>query len=100
MATRFGQTDAVALCHVAAPGDGRTPEVGGIRTGCGGARPRLLNKETRNAGEKPVPGFMGSLLNPKAAGSDVISRRPFSCLLLLLKFSEAQRQHRQHAQIK
>jgi hypothetical protein len=26
-----------------------------------------LNKETRNAGEKPVHGFMGSLLNPKAA---------------------------------
>jgi len=33
----------------------------------GGARPGLLNKETRNAGEKPVHGFMGSLLNPKAA---------------------------------
>jgi len=30
-------------------------------------RPGLLNKETRNAGEKPVHGFMGSLLNPKAA---------------------------------
>jgi len=28
-ATRFGQTDAGRLCHVAAPGDGRTPEVGG-----------------------------------------------------------------------
>jgi hypothetical protein len=26
----------------------------------------VLNKETRNAGEKPVHGFMGSLLNPKA----------------------------------
>jgi hypothetical protein len=26
-----------------------------------------LNKETRNAGEKPVHGFMGFLLNPKAA---------------------------------
>jgi len=25
----------------------------------------LLNKETRNAGEKPVHGFMDSLLNPK-----------------------------------
>jgi hypothetical protein len=24
-----------------------------------------LNKETRNAGEKPVHGFMGSLLKPK-----------------------------------
>jgi hypothetical protein len=24
-ATRFGQTDAGLLCHVAAPGDGRTP---------------------------------------------------------------------------
>jgi threonine/homoserine/homoserine lactone efflux protein len=24
------------------------------------------DKETRNAGEKPVHGFMGSLLNPKA----------------------------------
>jgi len=33
----------------------------------GGARPGLLNKETRNAGEKSVHGFMGSLLNPKAA---------------------------------
>ena len=31
------------------------------------ARPRLLNKETRNAGEKPVHRFMGSLLNPKTA---------------------------------
>ena len=28
-ATRFGQTDAGLLCHVAAPGDGRTPAVGG-----------------------------------------------------------------------
>jgi hypothetical protein len=28
-ATRFGQTDAGRLCHVAAPGDGRTPAVGG-----------------------------------------------------------------------
>jgi len=27
-ATRFSQTDASRLCHVAAPGDGRTPEVG------------------------------------------------------------------------
>jgi hypothetical protein len=25
-----------------------------------------LNKEAMNAGEKPVHGFMGSLLNPKA----------------------------------
>ena len=32
-----------------------------------GARPGLLNKETRNAGDKSVHGFMGSLLNPKAA---------------------------------
>jgi hypothetical protein len=32
-----------------------------------GARPGLLNKETRNAGEKSVHGFMGFLLNPKAA---------------------------------
>ncbi len=28
-ATRFGRTDAGPLCHVAAPGDGRTLEVGG-----------------------------------------------------------------------
>jgi len=28
-ATRFGQTDAGLLCHVAAPGDGRTPAAGG-----------------------------------------------------------------------
>jgi hypothetical protein len=27
-ATRFGQTDAGLFCHVAAPGDGRTPAVG------------------------------------------------------------------------
>jgi hypothetical protein len=27
---------------------------------------RLLNKETRNAGERLVHGFMGSLLNPKS----------------------------------
>jgi hypothetical protein len=30
-----------------------------------------LNKETRNAGEKPVHGFMGSLLNPKDGGAGV-----------------------------
>jgi hypothetical protein len=30
----------------------------------------LLNKETRNAGEKPVHGFMGSLLNPNGDGLD------------------------------
>jgi hypothetical protein len=28
-ATRLGQTDAGLLCHVAAPGDGRTPAAGG-----------------------------------------------------------------------
>jgi hypothetical protein len=28
-ATRFGQTDAGLLCHVAAPGDGRTPAIRG-----------------------------------------------------------------------
>ncbi len=28
-ATRFGQTDAGLLCHVAAPGDGHTPAVRG-----------------------------------------------------------------------
>jgi hypothetical protein len=27
----------------------------------------LLNKETKHTGEKPVHGFMGSLLNPKTA---------------------------------
>jgi len=33
-ATRFGQTDAGLLCHVVAPGDGRTPEVrGNFRAG-------------------------------------------------------------------
>jgi hypothetical protein len=31
-----------------------------VGAGCGGARPRLLNNETRNAGEKPVHGFVGS----------------------------------------
>jgi hypothetical protein len=35
--------------------------------GYGSACSRILNKETRNAGEKPVHGFMDSLLNSKAA---------------------------------